>query len=292
MYKLKIWYFLLSKVLVFLSDTSFMQFLRVINYFRLGLIHKWYPINYKNPKTFNEKLNILKLDKHYLNYNKYADKVLVRKFVEKKIGDKYLVPLVHVFDDVDQMKIENLPSKFILKTNHGSGWNFICNNKSEIDFPSVKSKFKYFLSLNAFFISREYQYKNIIPKIICEELIGDNINDYKFFCFDGIPKLVQIDHDRVNNHQRSIYTADFLKTKYRIRYSQIEHNIEKPKKFEEMKRLAHILSKDFKFCRVDFYCVNDKVFFGELTFFPGGGQEPFLKFSDDFEMGHLINLNS
>lgn len=286
---LRIWYLLCRYIFIILSDKVFIDFIRYIQCLRFK--KKFYFLNLKNPKTFSEKLNYIKIFNHNKTYNFLADKILVREYVREKIGSKYLVPVLGIFSSANDIDFEKLPNKFILKTNHGSGWNLICKQKNKINKQKIVKKFNLWLSQNAFYLSREYQYKNIKTKLICEKLLGENIDDFKFFCFNGFPKLVQVDSGRFSHHKRMIYDMNFKKTKYRWGiYDLIDHCVDKPKNFDEMIELAIKLSKNIPFCRVDLYNCNNSIYFGEITLFPGGGQEPFHTYKDDLEFGKFLEI--
>jgi hypothetical protein len=283
-----VWYLLCRYVLFLLSDEAFIAFLRRIQYFRLSV--DYYPLNWSNPQTFCEKINILKTGRLSGLHTKVADKVAVREFVAKKIGENYLVPLFGIFDTANDIDYSKLPNQFAIKANHGSGWNIICVDKNQLNWKKATKKLNYWLGLNAYYLSREQQYKKIRPKLIVEYLIDEEPNDYKFFCFEGIPKLIQVDYSRFTKHSRSIYDMDWNLTPYKIRYPQIPVTIPKPKGFQEMIVIARKLSADFQFCRVDLYNVDGKIYFGEITLFPGGGVEPFLKREHDLELGQFLKL--
>ena len=143
--------------------------------------------------------------------------------------------------------------------------------------------------MNAYFLSREKQYKFITPRLICESLIGTEPNDYKFFCFLGDPKLVQIDKSRHSNHMRSFYSMEWEEINVRISYPNIPEKVSRPSCFEQMKAIASALSEEFEFARIDLYEIQGKVYFGEITLFPGGGTEPFASYEQDLFFGRLFD---
>ncbi|MEO7961520.1 MAG: ATP-grasp fold amidoligase family protein, partial [Ginsengibacter sp.] len=251
----------------------------------------YYFLDLKNPKTFNEKLNYLKSlplkDAHTL----LADKYLVREYIRESIGEKYLVPLLGVYDTPNDILLEKLPQSFILKTNHGSGWNYICKNKATYDKKKVDRLFQKWLSYNAYYLSREKQYKNIPPLIICEQLLEFDIYDYKFFCFNGEPDFVQVDIDRFTNHTRAFYNLSWGKLPFSIRYKISQKDIRRPAQLDEMISIARTLSKNLSFSRIDLYIHKNQVYFGEITLIPGGGNEPFVPVEYDLEVGKLLELN-
>lgn len=282
------WYFVCRYIFVIVPDKYFVQLTAFVTYLRLGFSFSRYDL--KNPVSFNEKLTVLKLNPLNKSLSVYADKISVRDYVKKKIGDDYLIPLIKVYTNAHEIDFDKLPESFVLKTNHGSGWNIICENKKSLDYNYARKKLDKWLKYNAFYLTREYQYKPIIPAIICEEFIGKNIYDYKFFCFNGEPQIVQVDIDRFTDHKRVFFDMNWEKKNFSIRYSISEKLINKPDKFDEMKDISRKLSAPFKFVRVDLYYHNSQVYFGELTFFPGGGNEPFNPVEYDYEIGRLLKI--
>jgi hypothetical protein len=283
-----IWYFLCKNVFILISDRSFTQITAFLTYKRLGFKFRRY--NLTNPESFNEKLNYLKLNPENKTYSKYADKIAVRDFVKETVGAKYLIPVIGIFKTAEEINFRELPDKFVLKANHGSGWNIICEDKQSLNFEKTRRKLKKWLKYNSFYLSREYQYKPIVPAIICEELLEFNIFDYKFFCFSGNPEIIQVDIDRFTNHRRAFYNVNWEKQDFSIRYPISDKIIEKPAQFDEMFEVCKKLSAPFNFVRVDLYLHNSKIYFGELTFFPGGGNEPFNPVESDYSFGRLLNL--
>jgi hypothetical protein len=285
-----VWTFLSKNFFSALSEESYYKFYFYLTHLRLGF---WpYNPNIKEPKTFNEKINYIKLFHRPKNGPMVADKVLVREYIEQKIGSKYLIPILGVYNNASEIDFDNLPLGFALKTNHGSGWNIICKDKSKLDIEASKIKLDNWLKLNSYDINREWQYKFIKPLLICEELLEYEIFDFKFFCFNGNPQFIQIDVDRFTNHTRSFYDIEWNKQVFGINYPISEKDIPKPTQLNEMIELAKVLSKGFDFLRVDLYIYNNRVYFGELTLHPGGGYEPFLNKEQDLFLGSFLNLNN
>jgi len=249
--------------------------------------------NIKKPKSFNEKMLWLKLNYRNVYDSLLVDKYKVRDYVKEKVGEKYLIPLLKVYSSPSEITIENLPQKFVLKPNHGSGWLYICRNKKEIDITALRKKFEKWHSKNFYFIGREWQYRNIKPVIVCETLLEDQSNkllDYKFFCFNGNPKYIQIDVDRFDNHKRVFYDSFWNKMPFTTLYPKYEHEIPKPSNYNEMENIARKLSDNFAFARIDLYTLNNKVYFGEITLFHGSGNEPFYPKEFDNIVGDDIIL--
>jgi len=224
-----------------------------------------------------------------------ADKYLVRDYVSKKIGEKYLVPLIGVYNNENEIDFDKLPQKFVLKTNNNSGRNFICKEIDGIDVPKIKSELKQLLNpeYNKYFYSFEWTYKYIQPKIVCEEYIEQKdgqLFDYKFFCFHGIPKYIVVDTDRFTNHKRNIFDIKWNLLPISLSYPNDPRVIPKPKKLQEMIKIAKLLSKDFHYVRVDMYSIENIVYFGELTFYPGAGLEPFKPVEWDHIFGQWLSI--
>jgi len=285
-----VWYFLSKHLFIYLSDKFYFQFMFMVTNLRLGF--KPYLLNLSNPKSFNEKINWLKLYHRFENGPMLADKIAVRDFVKNQIGENYLIPLIETYENANEINFDNLPDSFALKTNHGSGWNIICKNKSELNREESVKKMNKWMGLNSYYLSHEWQYKFIKPQLICEELLEFEINDYKFFCFDGEPKFIQVDIDRFSNHTRSFYNLEWEKQTFGINYPISQKQIDKPAKLEEMVSISRKLSRDLKFARIDLYEHNNQVYFGEITLHPGGGFEPFLTNQQDLFMGQYIYLSN
>lgn len=250
-------------------------------------------INFTQPKSFNEKLKCIQLNNYLISYSRYVDKLEVRKFVEEKVGTDILIPLIGVFNNPQEINFEELPDRFVLKATHDSGSVIICRDKKNVDRQKIIKRLNRVMSRNYALLGREMQYLNIVPKIICEELIethdGMELKDYKIFCFQGQPKFIQVDIDRFSNHKRNIYDLNWNLMDVEILYKR-EKNIDiiKPNNFDEMIRIAKILSCDFEFVRVDLYSANCQIYFGELTFTPGNGNETISPKSYDMIWGALI----
>lgn len=251
-------------------------------------------LNLKNPSTFNEKTIWLKLNRRYFNAHILADKVLVKDFVKHKVGEKYVIPNIAVFNDICEVDINKLPSSFVLKANHGSSWNIICEDKNKCDFEAVKSKLNSWLNTNYCDIGKEYQYKNIVPKVICETYLENSkakpLIDYKIFSFSGKPMFIQVDLDRFTNHRRNFYDVNWNLMPFTTLYPIGDGTLPKPECLDEMLFIAEQLSRDMTFARIDLYYHNRSVYFGEITFHHGGGFEPFIPRAYDRILGEYIEL--
>jgi len=288
--KINIWQIIISRVAPYslIDDKLFIKqrFKRVFGY----------ELNLKNPRTFNEKIQWLKL--YYRNplYTELADKYAVRSYVSEKIGSDYLVKLFAVYDDPNQIEWQSLPNKFVVKTTHSCGFNIICKDKNDLDIEGATKKlqkwieFDYYKETN----SREWHVKNIDPKIIIEEYLqGDKdfgLLDYKFFCYWGIPVFIEVHFDRFTNHTKKIFDSSWNELPYCHGFKMYDGNIEKPVKLGEMLDVSRRLSENTPFCRVDLYNFNDRVFFGELTLTPGGGFNKFDSYETDLLFGKNLKL--
>lgn len=256
-----------------------------------------YDLNLENPKTFNEKIQWLKLFYHNPIITKCTDKYLVRDYIKEKIGDKYLIPLLGVWDRPEDIDFDKLPNKFVLKVNWGCGQNIIVKDKTQLNYNDIIEKLRNWLFPfeNHYYYNFEWQYKNIIPKIICEkyiEQINNQLYDYKVFCFNGEPKYIQVDIDRFSDHKRCIYDINWNKQEFKTGngFKFYELEIEKPNNLNLMIDLSKILSKEFVLLRVDFYEVEKQIFIGELTFTHGNGTERFNINEWDTKLGDLLKL--
>lgn len=256
-----------------------------------------YKLNLDNPKSFNEKLQWLKLNIRESKHTQLVDKYAVREYISNEIGEKYLIPIIGIYDSFDEMNFDDLPNNFILKCTHNSGGNVICRDKQNFDKEKARKKINRCLKNNYYYLSREWPYKNVKPRIICEKLLfdenGELPKDYKFFCFNGQPKLIQVDIDRFNKHKQNFYDVNWNFRDVKI-FCENDKNmiIPKPANYEEMLTICKKLSANMPHVRVDLYNINGQIYFGELTFFHMGG---FAKFKDEdlnIEMGEWIDLST
>ena len=254
-----------------------------------------YSLNLTNPETYNEKLQWLKLYDRKPEYVLYADKYRVRDYIEKEIGSDYLIPLIGVYEKSSDIPWSELPERFVLKCNHASGTNIVCTDKSKLDNLSASRQLDKWLKYNAYWHAREWCYKDIKPCIICEKYIGTEEgitpDDYKFMCFNGEPRLIQVHHDRFGNHTLDYYTPDWSKADLkRIDANISDKTVPKPAKLDEMLCIARKLSKDMYYARIDLYCIKEQVYFGEITMYPTGGFSTFTNYADDLRLGSYIHL--
>lgn len=254
-------------------------------------------LNFKNPQTFNQKLQWLKLYNRNPLYTKLVDKYEVRKYIVETIGEEYLIPLIGVYDNIDEIDWSKLPNQFVLKCTHGSGANIICKDKSKLDIQKAEKRLKKWMRRNWYWYGREWPYKNVKPRIICEKFLqeadGEQIKDYRVFCFDGEPKFIAVDFDITNkkNTRRNLYDLDWNLLDYGISYPrELSIKVERPKRIDEMIKISKILAKDIPHVRIDFYCLDTKIYFGEMTFYHQAGYGRVYPKEFEREMGEWIKL--
>lgn len=251
-------------------------------------------LNLSSPKTFNEKMNWLKVYDHNPIYTQMADKYAVKQMVADKIGEEYVVMNYGVWERWEDIDFAKLPNQFVLKGTHDSGGAFICRDKESFDFAGVGRKIKKNMKRDFYWTSREWPYKNIPHRIIADKLLDDHtgreLRDYKFWCFNGVPKYMYCTIKGENVYE-NFYNMDFEPVMIDHGFPRHKPEFEKPVDFEIMKGLAAKLSEGVPFVRVDFFDVDGKVFFGEYTFFDWGGMRPFGGDWDE-RLGELIKLPS
>ena len=254
-----------------------------------------YELNLKNPATFNEKLQWLKLYDRNPEYTKMVDKYEVKKYVAEKIGEKYVIPTIGIWDNYEDIDFDKLPNQFVLKCTHDSGGVVICKNKATFDHDMVKHKIKKNLCRNFFWDGREYPYKNVKPRIIAEKYIEDTntkeLNDYKVMCFNGVAKLIQVHMGRFGHqHTQDFYSIDWDKLPIVQGIPNSNVTIPRPAFLKELVCLSQFLSKDISHVRVDWYFVQGRLLFGELTLYDGSGFIKFESIEDDYLLGSYLKL--
>lgn len=262
-------------------------------YFKVVLKKK---LNLETPQTFNEKLQWLKL--YYFPQNKLAvqcaDKYAVRNHIEEKGYGNLLVPLVGNWKEAKEINWDKLPEKFVLKCNHGCAYNLVCSDKALLDKKATVKQLNEWMKEDFGAFNIELHYSAIKQHMItCEEYLGENITDYKFFCFNGIPKYIYVSNDLIHDRQAQIgffYLDGSKMPLTRDDYTDIP-SVELPSFFDEMKTMAEDLSKDFPFVRVDFFLANDTYYFAELTFTPGACMMPFNPEKYDLEWGKELDIS-
>lgn len=280
------------------AKTPFSHFITAKRYLKMQ--YKAYmgkKLNLKNPQTFNEKLQWLKLYNRKPEYIDMVDKLAVRKIISEKIGEEYLIPLLGAWDRFEDIDFDSLPNQFVLKCNHDSGSVIICKDKSTFDFVKAEKKLKKALKRNMYWHGREWPYKDVKPKIIAEKYMidesGYELKDYKFFCFGGKVKALFIAKDRTKENEETkfdFFDENFIHLPFTNGHPNAEPPYFKPDGFEEMKALAEKLSEGIPHLRVDFYNINGQIYFGELTFFHWSGLIPFEPEEWDEKFGSWIDL--
>lgn len=257
-------------------------------------------LNLKEPSSFNEKIQWLKLYNRDEKMTMMVDKYAVREYIGRVIGEEYLIPIIGVWDFPEQIDFENLPNQFVLKCNHNAAVGLcICRDKTKIDIKYVCNELKRGLKKNFYYSSREWAYKNVTRKVICEKYMQDgqrkSLRDYKFFCFNGEAKFIYMS-EGLENHDSakiSFYNLEGEKMPfYRSDYKQFDKQIVFPENLDEMTLIANKLAKDINvpFVRIDLYSIENKVYFSEITFYPNSGYIPFEPYEWDKIIGGWIKL--
>ncbi|NER15514.1 glycosyltransferase [Leptobacterium flavescens] len=253
-------------------------------------------LDLENPTEFNQKIQWMKIYYQKPILSILVDKYSVREYIKDKIGDQYLNDLIKVYERASDVNFNELPEKFVLKAVHGSNYNIIVKDKKKLNRLTARWKMHKWMGRNYYYSGGlEWAYKNVTPRIICEKFLNEigkeSINDYKFFCFNGVPKFIQIDIDRHTDHSRCFYDIDWKKLPFSMtKYKHYQGEVEKPEKFDEMFDLVKRLAEDFPFVRVDFYAIGEKIIFGEMTFYPGDGIEEFYPDEYNTTIGNYLQL--
>lgn len=251
------------------------------------LLYKLYfdkKLNLRNPETFNEKLQWIKLYERCNVYTQMVDKHTAKQYAAERIGSEHIIPTYKVWDTADDINFDELPDQFVMKCTHDSGSIVICRNKAELDWEKAIEKMRKGLTTDSFYYGREWPYKDVKPKIIVEKLLVDtklnDLRDFKFFCFNGKAKCLKVDFGRYVEHRANYYDLDFNILPFGENECPPNPavSIQKPGNFEKMIEMAEELAKNTSFLRVDFYNVEGQIYFGEMTFFPASG---FGTFTDD-----------
>lgn len=258
-------------------------------------------LNLGNPQTFNEKLQWLKLYYRKPEFTIMVDKYAVKQYISEKIGKEYVIPLIGVWDRPEDIDFNSLPNQFVLKCNHTSGLGLIiCKDKNKLDYNNAIKELNRGLKDNYFLRGREWPYKNVPRKIIAEvykeDESGEELKDYKLYCFDGEPLFCQVDFGKNKGKTRSDFTRNIYDMDWNLQDIQYSHpnnsaiQIPKPSNFEKMKDLARTLSKGEPFMRVDFYNINDQILFSEITLYPISGFGWFKPVDLNMKLGNILKL--
>lgn len=279
-----------KRSLRFLPDLPYVKL-----YFFMRLRRK---LDIRNPIYFNDKMQWMKFNYRVPLQTVVSDKYLVRKYVADKIGQKYLIPVHGVWKQFSEIDFDALPDKFVLKCNHDSGGLAICTDKAAFDIAKAEKKITGSLKRNFFYVGREYQYKQITPRIICEKFLSDGGKvpmDYKIYCFNGVPDVILVCKDRFdgNSHRAKYYFFDHQWNFMRLNKGDAEiepPDIAKPERLEEMLEIARTLSADFPFARIDLYYVEGEIYFGEITLTPNSGFDPDITLETDRYFGDKLHI--
>ncbi len=257
------------------------------------------PLDWNNLQTYSEKMQWEKIFDHNPLKATLSDKYLVREWIGRQIGDEYLIPLIGVWKNPDDIDFSSLPNQFVLKTNCSSGDVIIVRDKKSLSKKQIrgyKAKLKYYLHMKFGYNTCELHYNDIEPRIIAEAFIDSgkkDLQDYKFICFDGKAYYCWVDSDRFHGHKRDVYDMDWnLQDWHQYSYSHSEIPVEKPDNFERMKELAERLAQGFSHVRVDLYNVDGKIYFGEMTFTNSSGFEKIEPIDADYMLGKLWKVDT
>ena len=253
-------------------------------------------VNEFNLVTIQNKLNYLIVHESPDYKTKLVDKILLHDYSIKKLGKDICVPIIKIYNDAKEIKKKDLPNKFVLKCNHGSGMNIICENKKSFDFEKAKYQLNEWKSINYGLKNNEFQYLNINRKIFAEKFIKENIEDYKIYCFHGIPKFIRVQKhfpgigEKVNNYYDLDWKLTDIETGLAGFIRRPDINFEKPKNFELMLEYSKKLSEDFVFVRVDLYNINGTIYLGEMTFCPSNNGFKLKNIQQSIKLGKLIDV--
>ncbi len=281
--------FLIKKVR-FIPDKLYIRLVFFIRFHRL--------LSFKRPETLNEKIQWLKIYDRRPEYTKLVDKYEVRKVIADMIGEEHLIPLLGVWDSVDEIDFGKLPNQFVLKCNHDYKSIIVCKDKNSFNFKAAKKVLKRKLNKNLFWVGREWAYKDIKPRIIAEKYMVDEsgveLKDYKLYCFDGTPDNMLVCFNRTKDHTDFKFfdlSWNFLPYIRGDKDNQDDGTLpQKPKSFNEMVEIAKKLSKGYYFSRIDLYDVYGHVYFGEITLYPASGLGKDINDFADCEMGKKLIL--
>lgn len=259
-----------------------------------------------HPVTFNQKLQWLKLNDRKPEYSNLVDKYEVKRIVAEKIGNEYVIPTLGVWDKFEDIDFDSLPNQFVLKCTHNSGGLIIVRDKSKLDIEEARKKINKSLKHNYYWGQREWVYKNVKPRIIAEKymeekrnegryVIGQDIQlvDYKFLCFNGKVQSIFTCTERNSNDGLKVtfFDREWNKMTFERHYPSSRKTVNRPYNLEKMIKLSERLAGDIPFVRIDLYNINDRIYFGEYTFFPGSGMEEFTPREWDVRLGDMIELS-
>lgn len=273
----------------FLDWMSDSVYLKII--YRLTMHKK---LNLKNPCTFNEKLQWLKLHDRKDEYINWVDKIASKEIVASKFGSQYVVPLISVWDRVEEIDFDLLPDKFVLKCSHDQGSVVLCDKTKGVDEVKIRRFLQKHLKLDIYRGTREWPYKGVKPRILCEEFLEDNIIDYKVYCFNGEPRFLYVGQGLTEDHSLKIdfFDLDWKPMPfYRTDYNRLDFKLPQPVLFDEMIQLAKKMSQGTQFVRIDLFEVKGKIYFSEFSLYPGSGYMPFVPENYDEIVGSWLQIN-
>lgn len=287
--KYDFWAHALNRLVYVLPDKWYLYF-RFKN--RVGY---WPHLNH--PRTFNEKLQWLKLNDRHAEYTQMVDKIDAKKYVASIIGDKYIIPTLGVWNSVDEIEWDKLPNQFVIKVSSDSGGIVVCKDKQTLDIEKAKEKLTNGWGKNYYVHNKEYPYRDLTPRIIAEEYKEDEsgyeLRDYKIFCFNGEPKILFVASDRQKvgeDTKFDFFDLNWNHLPFTNGHPNSKEFIAKPKNFEEMLEIAKKLSVGIPQVRIDLYNCNGQIYFGEITFFHWSGMTAFDPIEWDFKLGKMIKL--
>lgn len=251
--------------------------------------------DFQNPQKFTEKIQWIKLNERTKLRHLAANRLAIRKYVAKQINNEHLVPLLSKFKELTQSKWNSLPDQFVLKANHGCEMIAIIQDKQQEQLEEVRQQTEQWKETDYYSFSREWAYKGLPRTILAEKLLlteaGEIPNDYKFFCFNGKVKIIQVDYDRFGNQRRNLFDRNFNRIEGELLYPPYEGATQKPKQLDKAIEIAEKLSADFTFLRADLYLMDEEIYFGELTNYPGNGFVPFQPQELEYKVGSWLDLN-
>lgn len=242
--------------------------------------------NLDDPATFTERLLAKRAHERNPLLPLTADKFTLREYVSERIGAEYLPQIYHVALAIDEVELSGLPSDYVMKGSHGSGWNRIVE-KGDLSLEEAQACARRWLGRSFYWKRQEWAYKPLTPRIIFEEHLapGALLNDYKIFVFRGVPRMIQVDKDRFSGHKRSLFTPDWQSLNVECEYPPIREPLSPPKQLAKMLEVASILGQSFDFVRIDLYALADRIVVGEMTHYPEAGVVKFIPTSFDAELG-------
>ena len=252
-------------------------------------------LNLKTPVRFTEKLNWLKLHDHNPLYTRLVDKYDVKQYIKEKLGEQMVIPSYGVWEHFDDIDFDKLPNQFVLKCTHDSGRFCICRDKAVFDVEGARKKLETSLRNNFFWWTREWPYKSVKPRILAEKFMVDDgsdaLTDYKFFCFNGVPKMMYISKDVSADPRTDFFDMEWNHLPLRMKDANADIQPQKPELFEEMKDIAITLSKGIPHVRVDLYVINGNIYFGEMTFFHNSGIFSITPDEWDYKIGEWLDID-